>query len=299
MANFTVYPWLANPLFWLSVSLGFCALLLLVAAVLNNTSSRRTTADKDKQRLRVATIHRIGKRATQEDAYAASKLQRGVPVSPCGLLAVVADGMGGLSHGDVLSRLAVKSFMASFSAEQSCANPSHLLMEYLYTANQNINNHLEKERIARAGTTLVAAIIEGGELHYLSVGDSRIYLYRGGGLIQLNREHTYGNRLDRLALQNPGQFGKARSSLHRDAITDYLGMGALRQADLPVRPVRLKPKDKVLLASDGIFSALDEDDVALLMRFSADKAATVLEQQIEKKKNPDQDNYTAVIIGVE
>lgn len=284
-------------LYFLAGCLALAVLFVLVALLRRRRKKREEKLKALQPRLQLGVVHKIGARESQQDSYAVTDLKGGLPTSPAGFMAVVADGMGGLSHGDAISILATLSFIESFKEERHSANPEHLLIEYLSVANDKVNQFIRQNQIDQAGTTLVAAIIEKDLLHFISVGDSRICLYRDGGLIQLNREHSYGAQLDRLSVQSGGEFGKARSDLYRNAITSYLGMGTLGQIDKPARPIRLRRGDKILLASDGIFSALNEADLEPILAGYAEQAAYTLEEVIEAKAHPKQDNYTAVLIA--
>lgn len=130
------------------------------------------------------------------------------------------------------------------------------------------------------GSTVVAVLLRGGALHFISVGDSRIYLLRRGELLQLNHEHTYGALLrERAAL---GEIDPEEPYINprRDALTAYIGMGRLKRIDRNEQPIPLQPGDKVLLCSDGVFNALGGDALRDALAGDAVQAAARLEEAV-------------------
>lgn len=211
-----------------------------------------------------------------------------------GLLAVVADGMGGLSDGDKVSQAAVGAMLDGF-----CAAPGDgqlALLELLQKANLAVNRLLGAENLSKSGSTLAAALIRGGRFHWLSVGDSRIVLLRGGALIQLNREHIYKNELLLSAVNGQESFASALSRPKAAGLTSYLGMGRLKHVDIPAAPVEVLPGDVFVLMSDGVYNALDERELISALSRPAHSAADEIKRAVTAKGYRTQDNFTAVII---
>ena len=210
------------------------------------------------------------------------------------LLAVVADGMGGLTDGDKVSQAAVGAMLDGF-----CAAPGDgqlALLELLQKANLAVNRLLGAENLSKSGSTLAAALIRGGRFHWLSVGDSRIVLLRGGALIQLNREHIYKNELLLSAVNGQESFASALSRPKAAGLTSYLGMGRLKHVDIPAAPVEVLPGDVVVLMSDGVYNALDERELISVLSRPAHSAADEIKRAVTAKGYRTQDNFTAVII---
>src|SRR5262245_36363379 len=122
-----------------------------------------------------------GRRSTNEDAWLVDL--------DLGLL-VVADGMGGHNAGEVASALAVKVIREVF---ESGTPPSQaLLVRAVQTANERIlAAAAEQPSHSGMGTTVVAVLIMDTRAFYTSVGDSRVYLWRGGHLTQLTRDDSW------------------------------------------------------------------------------------------------------------
>lgn len=135
----------------------------------------------------VGKLHQHGARASQQDCFSVSPTNL---IHSFGLLAVVADGMGGLADGDKVSQAAVTAMMNGFYAAQG--RPEEVLLSLLGQANSEVNRLLGPDGYGKSGSTLVAGLVRDGKFYTLSVGDSRVCLYRGGVLYQLNREHMGG-----------------------------------------------------------------------------------------------------------
>ena len=133
----------------------------------------------------IGNAQHIGARKDQQDSFGISSMDA---VSSVGLLAVLADGMGGLNNGSVYSKTAVQAALQSFRDERAEKSDEATLLRILKRAREAVEN----TGLTDGGTTFIAALIRDQMLHFISVGDSRICLMRNGGIIQLNREHIYG-----------------------------------------------------------------------------------------------------------
>ena len=216
-------------------------------------------------------------------------------MSTYGLLAVVADGMGGLSDGDKVSQAAVSAMMNGFYATQG--QPEEVLLTLLGQANNEVTRLLGPDGLSKSGSTLVAGLIRDGKFYTLSVGDSRVCLYRDSVLYQLNREHIFLHELEQRAVNGEDDLRAAYAHPRKAGLTSYLGMGKLKYVDIPASPTEVRAGDKFLLMSDGVYNALTREELTACLNTSAEEAATRLDQAIRAKNYSNQDNYTAVILG--
>ena len=150
----------------------------------------------------------------------------------------------------------------------------------------------------RSGTTVVAVRIFQDSLHWVSVGDSAIYLMRGGGVFQLNQEHTYLNQLYARELEQE-RIDKSRAEQDEDArrLTAFVGMPQLEQVDYSLRPLPLQAGDRILLCSDGISGVLTVPELKEAMSLPPEEGCRLLETMVREKALPAQDNYTGVLIA--
>ena len=130
-----------------------------------------------------------GARDYQEDAFLITHLTD-VEGNPSALV-IVADGMGGHAAGNVASNMAVQAFNKHVSTGYPTDKPAEILRECVLKANASIHETVkETPALAGMGCTMVAAIIEGNKLWWVSVGDSHIYVIRNKELIKKNADHS-------------------------------------------------------------------------------------------------------------
>lgn len=290
-AEFLWQPWMWG-IVAAVVAIAVVILVILVILLVRRHRSRRAApAGGNVTSLAVGKVHEQGARKSQQDCFAVSPVEM---ARDRGLLAVVADGMGGLSDGDRVSQAAVGAMLDAFLS--SPADPAILLPSLLARANRAVNALLGEEGLNQSGSTLAAAYIRDGAAYYLSVGDSRICLLRAGELYQLNREHIYRNELLVGAVNGSGTFEQAVAHPKAGGLTSYLGMGQLKYVDLPAAPLWLRPGDKLVLMSDGVYNALSPAELTRVLDGDARRAAEQVAAAVQAKGYAHQDNYTAIII---
>lgn len=242
----------------------------------------------------VANLQGIGTRARQEDSFAFANVLDVTEIRQKGLLAAVADGMGGMKDGQRASETAVFSLKAGFAAMDREADLSVQLCDSVYKAGEQINQLLEGD----GGSTLVACVIYQEQLYYASVGDSFLYLKRDGQLLRLNREHTYRSQLYLEAIRSGSMVpGPANTDPERAALTQFLGMDQMSEIDCFRRPLPLKDGDVLLICSDGVGGVLTEEKLlGCLERKTPAEACAGMEEEIRRQNRQYQDNYTALAI---
>ncbi len=209
-------------------------------------------------RIQVGNIQGVGDREQQEDSFAVLNSSDPERRRSQGLLAMVADGMGGMADGKAASQLAVDVLLDRFSGWDRRQTPPEWLYGGAFAASDQVFSRSQ----GASGTTLTAVHIWENRMHWLSVGDSAIFLKRGGGVFQLNREHTYLNQLYARELEEE-TIDKTRAQSDADArrLTSFVGIDHLKEVDLNLRPWILKPGDVILLCSDGISGVLSPPEL--------------------------------------
>jgi len=174
-----------------------------------------------------------------------------------GVLAVVADGMGGHSAGEIASRLAVETIHRAYFASEE--EPSVALASAVAAANAAIFARASADAdLHGMGTTCVALVIRGDAAHAVSVGDSRIYLARGGRIYQMTVDDSaVGDMVSR------GLITRAEAKHHHDrnVILKALGTHAAVDAGAWQRPFPVRPDDVFVLCSDGLTDLVDDDEI--------------------------------------
>ena len=311
-------PWISQPFGYLPAIGGYPVtnamvlatlglILAMLAAVLLAVRKKKSVPQKTQQAplepvsaentlapmkgIRAAYHQNIGARQDQQDSCTYSDpalyLQQGI-------LAVVADGMGGLANGKAVSATLVRIFEEGFRQSNPQYGGADLLLELAVRANSQINQMLMRQD--RSGSTLVAAIVRKGYLHFLAVGDSRIYLCRGGALIQLNREHIFREELAVKAVNQAVPMNQVWSDRQAHALTSYFGIGRIPHLDRNIEGIKLKEGDRILLASDGVFSTLTATQLEAALSGDVQDAANRIGDMIRAADKPYQDNNTAVIL---
>ena len=236
----------------------------------------------------------IGKRSNQEDSYAIINGNDVVAAQEKGLLAVVADGMGGMASGDVASSLVIHKFCDAFDDLIQSESLTDQLFQAVMDANDAVFSRLE----GSGGSTLIACLIRNGGLYYASVGDSGLFLLRDGKLSRLNRPQNCLNKAY-LETVSAGSVDPkpARSSPEQKALSQFVGMHQMDDMDILLRPLKMLPGDTLLICSDGVTDALDEEAITGCLNRGKPKAACeLLEAGILRKNRAHQDNYTGIVI---
>lgn len=245
---------------------------------------------------RIGNTHHIGRRNNQQDSFAISNVCDPGYYEEKGIFMVVADGMGGLSHGEDISCLVASSMLRYFNETPCEADISIRLLHMLTFANDQVNQYIHDGQKELSGSTVVSIIIKDQEVYWLSVGDSRIYLIRNKTVLQLNREHIYQVDLDEKASLGEISYEEAKNDPQRTALTSYIGMGTIEKIDRNIRPLKLVSKDRLLLMSDGIFGTLTDEEILSVMNNDPMESAVRLENMILEKDLMNQDNFTGVIV---
>lgn len=245
---------------------------------------------------RVGHAQIIGVRKNQEDAYVVSNLEDVRLIQEKGLLAVVADGIGGLNAGEVASKAVIDGMCACYSAQSAEMGACERLLEMVGSAQKNVIQNVQ-DGGRQCGSTLVSVLIQGRNMAFVSVGDSRIALYRAGTLLQLNREHVLGRNADEASVLSGAPANT--DARKRKALTAFMGKENLKVVDRNTTPQRLIRGDRILLMSDGVFGTLSDDELISLMDLEPHRAADAVMRAVDAKHRTHQDNATIVIIEID
>ena len=243
---------------------------------------------------RLANLQGQGRRDYQEDSFAFANALDVTLIREKGLLAAVADGMGGMEGGRQASSLAIKTVLDDFAAMDMAGDIGAQLEDLTEHASRNVNDVIG----GKGGCTLAAGIFYDERLHFVSVGDSFIWLLRNGELIRLNSEH---NKMNEIYLETirAGDMDptKGRENFESTALTQFIGMTGMDEIDVSRKPLPLKVGDTVVICSDGVGGVLTEEEVIkCLTGKTPDNACLAMDGLIKQRNLKHQDNYTALII---
>ncbi len=243
----------------------------------------------------VNNLQNIGSRERQEDSFAFVNALDASSIQEKGMMAAVADGMGGMENGKAASDAAIQILKSVFSVMDREKNIAIQLKNSFLQANDRIYEQFG----GRSGTTLIACIFYQGDLYFASVGDSYLFLKRGEGLYRLNREQNYLHQLY-LSQIKEGELDPARVREDKDAcrLSQFIGMKNLEDIDYIRRPFSLQSGDVILLCSDGVGGTLNEKDIySCLCGQTSGECCRMLEREVRQAGYRYQDNYTALVIS--
>jgi len=209
-----------------------------------------------------------------------------------GRLAVVADGMGGYEGGQEASRLAVETLVAVYR-DFGGDDPQQALVKALQAAHEQIRQYsFAHPELWGMGTTCTAAAIVHDALYYAHVGDTRLYLIRGGQITRITRDHSYVGRLVEAGMISPEE---AETHPQRNILTAALGTNADFIMDSRGQPEPLRPEDVLLICSDGLWGQVrDAEILGAVENKSAEQAGRELIKLARERGGPD--NITVSIL---
>ena len=203
----------------------------------------------------------------------------------------VADGVGGHSEGEVASAR-VMSLLGEISDE---VPPPDRLAE-VRTRLRAVHIELLDQGQGRVpqvtlATTVIVLMVHEDHFAFLWAGDSRGYLLRDGALHQLTADHSVVQEL-----VESGVISAAEAGTHPqgNVITRALGAGG---SELRIDKAlgATQPADRFLLCSDGLYKALDPDEMAGILAGDGDVAQMLVAAALARKAR---DNITAVVVAV-
>ena len=225
-------------------------------------------------------------------------------------LYMVADGMGGHVAGEVASRIAVESVEAfieetagadknrtwPFPFEPSLSLEANRLKAAFRLANRRIAAAIDASQDLRGMATTASALLAGaGTACVAHVGDSRVYVLRGGELSQITHDHSWVEEQVRAGTMSPSA---ARLHPWRNVVTRALSGGEDPEVD--VTEVTLDPGARFLLCSDGLFAVVSDPQIAEILgdpALSLDEVCRRLVDAANAGGGPD--NITAVVLQVD
>lgn len=243
----------------------------------------------------IGQAQHIGKRKQQQDRSGHASMVRGGAT-----VVVVADGMGGMAHGDKASETALAAFLKCWREADPRTPLAESLKACFEAANADVFRVADELKAAgEVGTTLIAAAFGKDGMYWGSVGDSAIYHIRGGTMRQVNVFHTYGRELDLLADQGVVPRVVVMNHPEREALTSFIGLEEIRMMDSNAAPLPLEPGDWILLATDGLFKTLEPGEILSLVKGTAQKACEEMVKRAIDAGEPYQDNVTVLAVHAE
>ena len=217
-----------------------------------------------------------------------------------GHLLMVADGMGGISGGEIASGLAVETMswyvartMPWFYRFQD-GREKELEAELVHAVEacqQTVSDAAAGSSFRRMGTTLTMAYVMWPRVYVVHAGDSRCYLHRGGHLSRMTKDHTVAQRgLDEGFLTAE----QAKSPLLGNTLWNCIG-GGTEGVTPDVYHATLQPGDELLLCTDGLNRRLDDDAICAILKQASTPEVAAGELIDAANEAGGEDNITVIV----
>lgn len=208
-------------------------------------------------------------------------------------IAILADGMGAHSAGEVASEIAVNTALVILSQTAGIGARDRLETAVQAAHGGIVEKAAESTRYQGMGTTIVITLLDGQVLHHAHVGDSRLYQWRKGNLVALTRDHSLQQEFIDKQLYTPEE---AREKVARNILTRALGLEGELKVDVGQTPVQTG--DRYLLCSDGLYEMVSDADIAaLLSRHKEGRACCEALVELANARGG-KDNITVILIDI-
>lgn len=194
-------------------------------------------------------------RENNQDAYAVGELPNEVA------WAVVCDGMGGYSGGDIASKLAVKviseKITSCYNAKMRDSSVKNLLDSAITAANIEVYDMAyAHSKLSGMGTTVVCAIVRNNDVFIAYAGDSRAYIASREELRQITTDHSYVQDL-----VNSGQITQDEAEHHPNKNYITRAVGIEKQIEVDFVQETLSDDDVLILCTDGLSNYVSREDL--------------------------------------
>ena len=209
------------------------------------------------------------RREMNQDYIFASDL----PLGNLSCLYIVADGMGGHRAGDYASKYTVETVVDHVAGSQD-EDPEKLLQEAFSIANREIRDKAARRvEFYGMGTTLVSCTICGDTLLVANVGDSRLYNYRDGELVQITVDHSLVEEMVRA-----GTLDRKGARVHPERNVITRAIGAEDHVDVDFFRIPVSECGIILMCSDGLTTMVKDEEIAGILggEMTLEEKATIL-----------------------
>lgn len=211
------------------------------------------------------------------------------------LCCAVFDGMGGEAYGERASVLCAEASALVYRdlVKSSEVNVDEIVCRFVEKSNRAVVDMLESTHSKRGGSTFVMTVLDKGVVYPYSLGDSRIYLYRDGHLRLLSNDQTLAMKKVRANIITEEE---ALVSPDRHKLTSFLGVDFDDEGLTPqiYQPFVLKPGDRLLLCSDGLYDMCSDKEMTELIAKEPNEACLALVDAALEKGGVD--NITCLLV---
>lgn len=212
---------------------------------------------------------------------------------------VVADGVGGNNAGEIASRTAVNeivSYINKHSVKE--AGNKYAIVNYFQRCLDEVNEKIFRlahtyEENSGMATTLVIVYVTENKAYIVNVGDSRAYLYRNSGLIQMTEDHTYVNTLVKAGILSKEQ---AETDERKNVITKAIGAEPTVEPDF--FQVEIAESDVFVICTDGLYDEVEKTEMIEVLEKNQSMSDACTELINRANNNGGHDNITVICLKV-
>lgn len=251
----------------------------------------------------VAQSSVIGRRKSQQDSVIIPKNDQLTYEDKPKLICILSDGMGGLNGGELASQTVTANFFKDYYSavwKQKDVSYIKFFSEEADKVNRQVLDLCDEDgNPLHAGATLIAVAIDNYDMHFLNVGDSRIYMIREGNILQITHDQNYLTVLMEKVENGEISIDEALSHPKKEALISYCGIKELKIKEINLKPVKMRRGDVILLASDGLYRLLSENEILEIVTTTSNDlnlAAYKLTAAATNKNHRGQDNTSVILI---
>jgi protein phosphatase len=203
------------------------------------------------------------------------------------LFIAIADGIGGHNAGEVASEIVLQKMLEKIKTLEGGLTEKDLKDKFSFWA-QEIHSYILDEgnkdiNKKGMGSTLIGLLFYEGRGYYINVGDSRLYRYRGGFLVQLSKDHSL-------------QDVMGDKFIGSNIILNSFGGGERIFVDFAPAGGKILNNDVFLLCSDGLSDMLTDDEIEVIL--NNEKHTPVEKLLNEAKDKGGEDNITIILVYI-
>lgn len=241
-----------------------------------------------------ATGQTLGERTEQQDRTAVF----GSPKAPGYLMAVVADGMGGLTGGALAAEQVIRTAQQNFEMFSPEAEDIEQLLNTIAHEAHTIINLSAMSAEKQPHSTVVILVLTPERLAYWAhVGDSRLYYFKRGRFVGRTVDHSFAEKL--IASKRMTR-DEALGHKHASLLVNVLGTTTSELFVTVQRHEGYQAEDVFLLCSDGLWQYFGNDELAAYVcHYPPRQAAELLIEEVTRRgRGTNADNCTVAIVRV-
>lgn len=212
-----------------------------------------------------------------------------ITVSDQSSLIAVFDGIGGMDHGEIASKIAADTLKRI--TEKSYPKNSYDLIESLRIINEKLCDVMDDYNM-KFGSTASLLLLDGFDYYICNIGDSPVFLVRDKNIKQISIDHTEQKNVEQIDSINKNRIKKTK-------LTQHLGID---KNEMIIEPFsmsgKIKTGDKFLICSDGLTDMVNLSDIGEIINTCND--ANLMSSKLLEKAigNGGIDNVTIISVVI-